>query len=357
MRTARVLLLILARAQAGIHPGTGCATTDPAIVGGDTLLTEGRYQEAHDLFAAALTKLERQPEPTNNPDIPCVMDRISIGLIRMGRLSEARDWSIRAIDRSRTLASPHPAAAILVNNLAVLYMELGDLSSAERYARESLALVSNSANPNHPDRQLALTTLAAIYAYRLDYARAEPLFREILFHLERIHGPNHIDAGLAATNLAEIYRIQRRYSEAALLYRKAAGIFESLSTGASWEIWKARAGLMVSCEYSGRVAEAQTLAAQFEAAEPDLTPNDVRLASLLHDLALVRIHRKEFAAARANLERALAILESVYGPSSPRMIAPLLSYVQVLRDSNDKQAAKRTGARIKVLTQSLTPPR
>lgn len=349
LQTTAILLPLLAGApaHAALFLGAGCSIPNLDIQESDELVAVEKFAEANHLLTAALTRLAGNSARRHDPAIPCTMDRLANLHIRMGRLEEALNWSQRAVEHAR-LASPPQPAALLAANLAALHLELGDTSTAELWARYAMTTATES-GPSYP---LAITTLGAVYAHRADYVRAQPLFRQALSYVERAYGARHIEAAFAANNLAHIYRAQEQYSNAAEHYRKAIANFELSSGSYTWELLLVRAGLMVSCEYSFQSATAESLATALETTIPDLPSDDARVAALLHDLALVRAHRKDFPAARAFLERALTILESTYGPHSPRMIPALRTYAGILRAAHDKGAAKRTASRIKLLIRA-----
>jgi tetratricopeptide (TPR) repeat protein len=195
------------------------------------------------------------------------------------------------------------------------------------------------------------TTLAAIHGSRGDFARAEPLYRSALSHLEKNYGSRQVEVGLIAGNLADIYRVQERHGEAIVLYRKAIAVFQSITETDNWQLLWARSGLMASCASTGRMTEAESLSkVTLDSAERLLAATDPRLSTVLHRLALVKLSQQDLVGARMLLERALPILEAAYGAESPRMIAPLQTYAQVLRASKDRRRAKLVETRIQKMS-------
>jgi tetratricopeptide (TPR) repeat protein len=281
------------------------------------------------------------------------MDRLATALIRLGRFQEALDWSIRAVDRSRT-TPPNEVTTVLTNNLATLLMEQGDLEAAKRWAREAVATALQTTPLHHPNHELANTTLASIYAYRGDYARAEPISRSALFHLRRCLGESDVKVGLAAGNLAEIYRIQNRDREAIPPYFQAVAALGVESRRESWGILCARSGLMVFLSPIGRSAEAEHLASSvLKILQSTNAANDARAAILMQRMALLRLAQKDLAAARVAIERSLAIFEAISGAQSPQMIAPLKTYALILRAAKDRRSANRVDLRIRAITNAI----
>ena len=350
---ALFLLMALRPADAALSTWQGCRS--PETLQGDREFAEGRYPEAYAAYEASFAKLEPGISSADAQAIPCLMDRLATALVRMGKLKDALPWSLRAVERSRTLAA-NPTTAILANNAAGLYLELGDVNAAERWAREAMLIATQTHRQNQPEPQLMWTTLASIHVYRGDFARAEPLFRSALFHIEMNYGPRHIEVGLAAGNLADIYRSQDRHAKAIEMYRKAIAVFESLPEVANRQMLWVRSGLMVSCAYSGRAAEAESLAGSaLKIAEQTYTANDSSFAAVLHHVALVRLSQGDLASARQLCERALVILETTFGAESLRIIAPLQTYARIVRSAKDKHAANRIDARVRMLMRAANP--
>lgn len=242
---------------------------------------------------------------------------------------------------------------ILANNAAGFYLEAGDLIAAEHWAREAVRIAAETYPQDHPDLQLIWTTLASIHALRGDLDRAEPLFRSALFNIEKNLGPDHVEVGLAAANLGEAYRLQHRPLQAIAMFRKAISVFEITPALASRQILLARSGLMVSLVETGREAEAEPLATDILSKLDRVFPvDDPTLATILHNVAVVRLSQRDFVGARTLCERSLAILEKLFGDESSRMISTLRTYAAIARSAKDKVKAKSIDARIMLLLRS-----
>src|SRR5262249_29415424 len=74
----------------------------------------------------------------------------------------------------------HPDYAVALDNLALLYWDMGDYARAEPLFREALAITKTAVGTDHPNYATSLKYLAVLYHAMGDYARAEPLFREAL---------------------------------------------------------------------------------------------------------------------------------------------------------------------------------
>jgi len=126
-------------------------------------------------------------------------------------------------------------------------------------------------------------------AGRID--EAEPLFRAVIDAAEPV-APRHLLLARALDGLADLCREQSRWGEAAEAYTRAAGLWGTL-----------------------------------------LGEDQPRLAVTLHNLGVVQLELGRADDARANLERALAIFESAYGPASEQA-------------RNTRRAVVRAGGRV-----------
>jgi len=350
LRYGIFLVLGLCAADGSEPSRSHCA--GPEMVEGDTALAQGRHAAAAAAYEAGLTKLQTGAAEPNERTIPCLMDRLATALSRMGKWGEATSWSLRAVESSRT-TPPNQTTVIIANHTALLYLEAGDLAAAEDWSREAVRISGETHPADHPDLQLIWTTLACIHVQRGAIDRAEPLFRSALYNIEKNLGPRHVEAGLAAANLAEVYREQHRPEAAILMFSKAISILETSPEWAGRQILLARSGLMVSCLETGREAEAALLAtAILGGLDGVFVTEDQTLATILLNLAVVRLSQRDIAGARNLCDRALGILEKLFGKESPRMIHTLRTSAAIARSAKDNREAKRIDARIKTLLQT-----
>src|SRR5262249_24616018 len=128
--------------------------------------------------------------------------------------------------RERLLGPEHPAVAVSLNNLALLYQDQGRYAEAERLAKRALALGEKALGPEHPDVAVGLNNLAVLYKDQGRYAEAEPLYKRALAIDEKVLGPEHPGVAIDLNNLAALYKDQGRYAEAEPLYNRALAIGE-----------------------------------------------------------------------------------------------------------------------------------
>ena len=79
--------------------------------------------------------------------------------------------------REETLGKDHPDVAQSLNNLALIYEQLGQTKLAETLYQRARGIVETGLGQDHPDLANILNNLAGLYYLEKRYAEAEPLFK------------------------------------------------------------------------------------------------------------------------------------------------------------------------------------
>ena len=88
--------------------------------------------------------------------------------------------SSAASNHEAKLGPDHPDVANSLNNLAILYMDMGQYAKAEPLYQRSLKISEAKLGPDHPDVADSLNNLANLYMDMGQYAKAEPLYQRSL---------------------------------------------------------------------------------------------------------------------------------------------------------------------------------
>ncbi len=124
----------------------------------------------------------------------------------------------------QVLGTGHPQTAECLNNLAVLYGELGRYIEAEPLYRQALAIWEQQPGPKDRYMLLCLNNLALLYYEEGKYTEAESLYRRALALYEQQLGPEHPDIAHSLKGLGLLYLDQGRYAEAEPLFLRALAI-------------------------------------------------------------------------------------------------------------------------------------
>jgi serine/threonine-protein kinase len=119
------------------------ALTDVAL----SLNSLRRREEAEPVFREALAR-QRQAHGGDHADIAWTLNNLAWGLHAMGRLDEAAGYYEEALAMLRRLGAANAELFQVLNNLAGLHGDRGDIDTAERMLREVLALVEGLYGPS-----------------------------------------------------------------------------------------------------------------------------------------------------------------------------------------------------------------
>jgi CHAT domain-containing protein/Tfp pilus assembly protein PilF len=128
--------------------------------------------------------------------------------------------------REKSLGPEHRDVAQSLNNLALLYIKMGDYAKAEPLQQRALAIQEKSLGPEHPDVAASLSNLADLYCEKGAYAKAEPLYLRALAIWEKALSLDHPQLAFVLDNLANLHRNQGDYVKAESLYQRALAVQE-----------------------------------------------------------------------------------------------------------------------------------
>ena len=103
------------------------------------------------------------------------------------------------------LGPQHPDIATSLNNLALLYDNLGAYDKALPLSQRALDIREKVLGPQHPDVANSLNNLAGLYWHMGAYDQALPLSQRALDIREKVLGPQHPDVANSLNNIAELY--------------------------------------------------------------------------------------------------------------------------------------------------------
>ena len=115
-----------------------------------------------------------------------------------------------------------------LNNLAVLYSNIGNYAIAERMYTLALTIHEHAFGADHRSTAATLNNLAFLYYSKDEYRVAEPLFIRALQIYEKVLGPDHPDTANLLDDLAGLYYSNGDYAKAEPLHIRALAIREEM---------------------------------------------------------------------------------------------------------------------------------
>lgn len=135
-----------------------------------------------------------------------------------------------ALARS-TYAGDHGVTASVLNNLALMLQERGELARAEPICREALAMKIRLFAGDHLDVAIGLHNLALLLQTRGDLTGAEPLCRETLEMKKRLFTGDHCIVATSLNLLAGLLQLRGDPTGAEALYRESLEMAKRLFPG------------------------------------------------------------------------------------------------------------------------------
>jgi tetratricopeptide (TPR) repeat protein len=195
--------------------------------------------------------------------------------------------------------------ASIEHNLGAVDMELERFDAAHRSYRHARAIFAARLGPDSPKVAKALTNEGALYLRELRFAEARAAYEQALAIDERTLGTD--DPGLAwvVSNLSGIAVRERRFKDAVHLAERAIALARKADPNGAGTAWAMRS---VARAYGDRPRDA--LAAYLRALpvyERAFGPSSADTALLLGEIGALEDELGDDAAARATLERAMAM--------------------------------------------------
>jgi len=260
-----------------------------------------------------------------------------------GDLVKAELFGQRALAmREKTLGPEHPVVANSLNNLGLLYTDLGDLRKAESYQLRALSMIKQTLGLEHPLLATYIDNLAGLYMIKGDYLKAEPLFQQALTIKEKVFGLEHPQVAQTLDNMARLYRERGDYAKAESFYRRVLTIFEKtlgpqhvIMGNALFELGDLQLDL-------GDYAKAESLYLRaLTILENGLGPEHPDVGQILNNLATVNIKRRDYAKAERLIQRALTAFEKRLEPDNPGVASAVLNLAILNRKRGDFASAEQ----------------
>ncbi len=349
------------------HPAVGGSIYDLAHL----YCIEGKYAQAEPLLQQALAIFEETLGPEHS-DVASVLDSMAMLALDQGKYAQAEPLFQRAVAiTEKVLGLKHPKMAQILDNVALLYGLQGRYTQAEPLAKESLAIHEQTpgVGPEHADVAFPLNTLAGIYLpqgkyneaasalqraitvlerdRRPDnptiaetwrkfgvlslaqghYDQAESFFQRSLTMLEKTMGSEHLDTATCLHDTASLLFAQGKHDQAELLCKQALGIREKILGPGHPDVAQCLHTLASLRCTQQQYEEAEQYCRQALAMyERFLGPFHLYIAQCLTTLAKIELARRPrdyVRIVKALYQRALYILEGVFGPNHPAIASCL----------------------------------
>jgi tetratricopeptide (TPR) repeat protein len=179
-----------------------------------TLFSDGRYEEAEELFVEVMETRKRVLSD-EHPSTLSSMNNLATTYRNQGRWKEAKELGMQVMETSkRVLSDEHPSTLISIGNLAATYRNQGRWKEAEELGMQVIETSKRVLSDEHPDTLTSMANLASTYRNQGRWKEAEELQVQVLQTMKRVLSDEHPDTLTSMGNLASTYWDQGRWNEA-----------------------------------------------------------------------------------------------------------------------------------------------
>jgi hypothetical protein len=293
--------------------------------------------------------------PAPPPGLAAVMEAESRRMLAVGKLPEADFVAVDAERRYRLLRGPrHPDAGRIAELVASIKLRRWDYEGAEQALLRALVVREAEAGPSTL-RVAELLDLLDEATAPLAPERAAPFLQRALAIRRASLGPEHDEVTRTLTSLGSTFLRACRAVDAEAVLREALVIRER-TPGANAMVAESLEKLAdARWQVSDDPGAEQLLARAVAALVPVEATETARLARLLGQLAAKERDRKNFAAAAAYDERALAAAERHLAPASPVLVEVAARLAGTYRAQGNEAGARALFVRLH-LVERVVPP-
>lgn len=284
---------------------------------GEVLGWEGRYSEARATLGAALAQ-QREMYGDINEDTAATLKEFADIVDQDGDLKTAIPLMQRSVEVQRKLrgATPDPALAEAINDLASMLEDNDENDQAEALFNESLLMMRRLYGNEHPFIAIALSNLALLSMKKGDLARSESTYQEVLAMQRELLGDNHPDVADTLSKIAFVQYEKGNKRQGLATLQESLRMYQGLFPGDHPDV----------ARIMNRVGFWLTLAGDYSAADRDLRRAlDMRrrlldkshpdIAASLTHLAILEVATGKFAEGALTAHEARKIYSAAVSPS------------------------------------------
>ena len=179
----------------------------------------GQLQKAEELYQVLLDRA------SSKTDRAYYLNQLGLVYCNMGKYSIALSYYERSLETLKVaLPQNHPDLATSYNNIAGVYADMGEYSKALSSYERSLEIMIVALRPNHPDLATSYNNIGSAYDNMGKYSNALSYYERSLEIRRVALPPNHPDLAASYNNIGLVYENMGEYSKALSYLQKAHDI-------------------------------------------------------------------------------------------------------------------------------------
>ncbi|HYU15523.1 MAG TPA: tetratricopeptide repeat-containing protein kinase family protein, partial [Candidatus Acidoferrum sp.] len=241
-----------------------------------------------------------------------LLNDVGSTLIDLGRNREARGYLDRALGLQRTILRPdHPDIATSLWGAGAAYVNLGLVHQGLEMYQRSVEIFTLELGPEHPLTTRVLQSTAHMRAELGDVDGALKLLANVLSSRRRVLDPHDMALGIAYWTMGEVQRLAGRHDQAEQTIRQAVEQLERAGPPENLGIGHALTILGRIHNDQGHHRDAlRECRRGFDILARALDPDSIMLTDTRACLGEALIATGDIEAARKELERAVALIDS-----------------------------------------------
>jgi CHAT domain-containing protein/Tfp pilus assembly protein PilF len=301
----------------------------------------GNYAKAEPLLQEAL-EIAKDAFGPNHPSVATSLNNLAILYSNVGDYAKAEPLLQQALQIDiKALGPEHPDVATGLNNLATLYSEMGDYAKAESLYEQALQIWKKALGEEHPYTAGTLNNLAVLYNHLGEYDKAEAVLQQVLRIAQKVLGPEHPDTVTSLGNLANLYEDMGSYGKAEPLLQQVLQIQKKVLGPEHADVATSLDNLATLYDHLGEYDKAEPLYKQaLQIRKKVLGEERPDTAISLNNLALLYDHLGEYDKAEPLYKQALQIRKKVLGEERPDTAISLNNLAGLYDDKGEYDKAE-----------------
>jgi len=191
-------------------------------------LDNGNLKQSEVFFKKELKCLE-ETNKANGIEYAYALNFLGRIYYSLSKFLDAEPFYNGALKIFRLKIPDNPDFPAIINNLALLYTDLGRFSEAEKLFKDAIALRKKMLGENHPEFAQSINGLGILFYNMGRFNDAENYYKTALKIIREKYSEKHISYAIYTNNLALLYNDMGRFEEAEKLYKKSINIFKIMN--------------------------------------------------------------------------------------------------------------------------------
>lgn len=298
------------------------------------------HQAALGYFHKGLASAEAQHGPRSK-EVAKVMNNLGVVYNELGEFSKALDYLQRALDiRLAVLGEENNLAATTYQNLGNTYLNSGDANKALEYFQKAFEINLKVLDPDAPGIAIGYNNIGNAWCILGDYAKGLEYLEKALEIQKKNYGYGHLHVAATVNNIGYLQTILGNYQEALEDYQKALSIQEKIVGPDHPDIAISNNNIGSTYFHTGDFAKAlDYFRKALDIREKSFGERHPSVGESYNNVGLMLTYLGDFESARKYLEKGLEIKEAVYDGDNEAIAISYINLAELYSNLGDFQKA------------------